>query len=357
VEVARSRLNIFLTYVLRRTAWLSLHVAAEKTEAVLFRGKRRTNFADPFVRVDNVLVPVKPKMKYLGVMIDCRLNFKHHFSYIGAKVGGITKALGRLLPNLRGPHEGKRRLYANIITSIVMYAAPIWAPALATSSELRNQCRRWQRAIVLRTCAAYRSVSWDSATLLSRLIPFELLAMERARTYWRWQDAKEAEEATPEVLNEIKIGERTITQRQWVLLLSRPGAAGVRLQDALLPHIELWMTRSWGGLTFRITQLLTGHGCFGTFLSRIKRLDDATCPFCGLCDDSPDHTIAECTEWFDERCSLMGAIGPDLLLSNIIREICSNRGAWLAFSKFAEDVMRRKEDAERIRQNMAFDPE
>jgi len=75
-----------------------------------------------------------------------------------------------------------------------------------------------------------------------------------------------------------------------------------------------------------------------------------------LGDDSPDHTIAECPEWFDERCSLMGVIGPDLSLGNIIREISSNRGSWLAFSKFAEDVMRQKEDAERARENMNFDP-
>jgi len=354
VQAAQSSLNIFLTYVLRRTTWLSLRVAAEKTEAVLFRSRRRIDFADPLVKVGNV-VPVKSNMKYLGVMVDHRLNFKR-FLYIGEKVGKITRALGRLLPNLRGPHEGKRRLYANIITSVVMYAAPIWAPALATSSELRSQCRRWQRPIALRTCAAYRSVSWDSATLLSRLVPFELLAMERARIYWRWQDAREAGEASPDVLREIRIEERTITQRQWVLLLSRPGAAGVRLRDALLPHIEQWMSRSWGGLTFRITQLLTGHGCFGTFLLRIQKSEVATCAFCGLGDDSPDHTMAECPAWFDERCTLMGAIGPDLSLTNVIKEISSNRGAWMAFSKFAEDVMRQKEDAERVRESLMFDP-
>jgi len=239
VEAVQSNLNVFMAHVLRRTSWLSLCVAAEKTEAVLFRGRRRLiDITDPLVRVGSVLVPVKPAMKYLGVMIDCRLNFKPHFAYIDAKVGKITRALGRLLPNLRGPHESERRLYANIVTSVVMYAAPVWAPALAASSHLRDQCRRWQRAIALRTCAAYRSVSWDSATLLSRLVPFELLAMERARSYWRWQDAREFGEDSPEVLQDIRTGERIITQRQWIQLLSRPGAAGTRLRDALLPHIE-----------------------------------------------------------------------------------------------------------------------
>jgi len=210
--------------------------------------------------------------------------------------------------------------------------------------------------VALRTCAAYRSVSWDSATLLSRSVPYELLAMERYRIYERWQDARENGEASPETLMNIRIGERAITQRQWVLLISRPGAAGRRLRDALLPHIESWMSRSWGGLTFRITQLLSGHGCFGTFLLRIGRVEVATCTFCVLGDDSPDHTIAECPRWSVERRSLVESLGPDLTLSDIIRKISTSRDAWMAFSKFSEDVMRKKEDAERARQDLMYDP-
>jgi len=210
--------------------------------------------------------------------------------------------------------------------------------------------------IALRTCPAYRSVSWDSATLLSRQVPLELLATERARVYRRWRDARDNGEITPDVLKDIRIGERVITQHQWVLLLTRPGAAGIRLRDAILPNMESWMTRSWRGLTFRITQLLTGHESFGTFLLRIGKVDSALCLFCGLGYDSSEHTLAECPQWFDERCALMGAIGPNLSLANVIKEISTNRGSWLAFSKYAEDVMRQKEDAERARADMAFDP-
>jgi len=212
VELVQSHLNIFIAYVLRRIEFLSLSVASDKTEAVLFRGRRRLDYVNPLVRVGRSFVPMRSYMKYLGVMLDSRLTFKHHFSYIDSKVGKVTRALGRLLPNLRGPHERKRRLYAGILTAVVMYAAPIWAPALTASAESRRLFRRWQRSMALRVCAAYRSVSWDSATLLARLVPFELLAMERARIYWRFQDAREAGEATPVVLREIKMDERVITR-------------------------------------------------------------------------------------------------------------------------------------------------
>jgi len=349
VEIVQSNLNIFMVHLLRRISSLSLSVAAEKTEIVLFRGRRRLDYIDPTVRIGHVRVPVQAHIKYLGVILDDRLNFRRHFSYIDEKVGKITRALCRLMPNLRGPHELKRKLYTGVITAVVMYAAPIWAPSLAASADSRRLFRRWQRTLAVRVCAAYRSVSFDSATLLARLVPHELLAMERARIFWRFQDMKEAGEATLEVFREIRNDERVVTRRQWVLMLSRPGAAGIRLRDALLPHVEAWMTRSWGGLTFPVTQLLTGHGCFGSYLQRIRRAEIATCPFCGVEDDTPEHTLESCTQWFDDRCNLMGVIGPDLSLSNVIRAIASSRESWIAFSRFAENVMRKKENAERER--------
>jgi len=36
------------------------------------------------------------------------------------------------MSNLRGSQEKKRKLYVDIITSIVMYAAPIWADSLSS---------------------------------------------------------------------------------------------------------------------------------------------------------------------------------------------------------------------------------
>jgi len=106
------------------------------------------------------------------------------------------------------------------------------------------------------------------------------------------------------------------------MLASRSGAAGIRLRDTLLPHIQAWMNRRWGGLTFRITQFLTGHGCFRVFLSRIGKVDSALCPFCGLDDDSADHTIQSCSAWYDERTRLIGAIGPDLSLLSVLGQCC-----------------------------------
>jgi len=99
-------------------------------------------------------------------------------------------------------------------------------------------------------------------------------------------------------------------------------------------------------MTFHVTQLLTGHGCFDTFLKRIGKAAVATCPFCNREDDSPEHTITGCPEWHTERSALTAVVSPDLSLSGVIRAMCASREGWLAFSKFSEEVIRRKEDAE-----------
>jgi len=128
----------------------------------LFFGRRRPERLSPFVRVKDKLIKVSPHMKYLGVIVDSRLNFKTHFDYIGDKVDKVTRALGQLMSNLRGPHERKRRLYANILTSVILYTAPIWADSLAVSMSSRRRFRQWQRAIAVRVCSTYPSVSFDS---------------------------------------------------------------------------------------------------------------------------------------------------------------------------------------------------
>lgn len=75
-------------------------------------------------------------MKYFGVLLDGRLKFMEHFKYAAQKATKITRALCKLMPNLRGPTEAKRRLYAaEVVLSVVLYGAPIWSEELEASRD------------------------------------------------------------------------------------------------------------------------------------------------------------------------------------------------------------------------------
>ena len=42
----------------------------------------------------------QPNVKYLGVMLETRLNFKAHVQYAAAKAARVANALARLMPNM-----------------------------------------------------------------------------------------------------------------------------------------------------------------------------------------------------------------------------------------------------------------
>lgn len=69
-------------------------------------------------------------IRYLGLTLDGRWTFIHHFQTLIPKVNGAVGALTRLLPNLGGPCEAVRKLYVSVVHSILLYGAPVWADEL-----------------------------------------------------------------------------------------------------------------------------------------------------------------------------------------------------------------------------------
>lgn len=154
---------------------------------------------------------------------------------------------------------------------------------------------------------------------------------------------------TPRRLRAIKaVAKRHMTDR-WVGWAQNPVLSGVRVREAIHPNLEEWVSRRWGHLTYRLTQIFTGHGCFGSFLCRIGRETTPICHHCAAPDDTAQHTLAECHAWDREREDLVRVLGNDLSLIRIVHRILRDQDAWAAFSKFCERVLLQKEEAERTR--------
>lgn len=60
---------------------IGLAVATEKTEAILFYGKRTENVPSHIV-IKDVSIDIADNIKYLGVYIDTKWTFSEHFRYI-----------------------------------------------------------------------------------------------------------------------------------------------------------------------------------------------------------------------------------------------------------------------------------
>nr|XP_032516173.1 uncharacterized protein LOC116769242 [Danaus plexippus plexippus] len=118
------------------------------------------------------------------------------------------------------------------------------------------------------------------------------------------------------------------------------------------------MRRKSKPLTSRLTQVFTGHGCFGDYLCQTARREPGRgCHECGAAVDSAQHTLEVCPRWAAQRQDLVAALGGvDLSLSSIAEKMLESDRSWLAVSSFCETVMSTKEASEREREDAADAP-
>ncbi|KAJ0169244.1 hypothetical protein K1T71_015274 [Dendrolimus kikuchii] len=122
-----------------------------------------------------------------------------------------------------------------------------------------------------------------------------------------------------------------------------------------VPILRNWIGRNHGTLTFRLTQVLSGHGCFGRYLCCLGREPTSGCHHCDTGDeDTVLHTLQECPAWTEQRRELVAFTGMDLSLPAVVRTMVRSRTGWDAVSSFCEHVMFAKEEAEREREHTSL---
>jgi hypothetical protein len=337
--------------VLRRIRLLGLKVALAKTEAIWFGGPREKGPRRSHVMVEGTRVEVKSQMKYLGLILDSRWSFRPHFEWMATRLGPATMALSRLMPNLGGPSERVRRLYMGVVRSIAMYGAPVWCDALMASAANAKLLHREQRKMAIRVARAYRTVPWEAACVLAGSAPWAYEADVLTEMY-EWKEAlvRGGEPVTLDRMDAKRSLEKREMIRHWRERLPH-ARAGLRVTEAFGPQLEDWVGRGGGGLSFRTTQVLSGHGCFGEYLhEKVGREASTECHHCPEPRDTAQHTLEICPAWADERRALAAVVGDDLSLPALVARMLMGPDEWGAVTSFCDTVMSRKEEAERRRE-------
>lgn len=183
-----------------------------------------------------------------------------------------------------------------------------------------------ERAIAQRVISAYRTVSSNAALLLARLPPVEFVAPMRRRVFLRFKELREQIEFTRESKNAAKELEFYNMCEQWRAFLERPNTPGEFTKMAIVPRLEAWLMRKVGSMSFHLTQIMTGHGCFGRFLGLIGKRADCSCDFCGEEDDAV-HTLRDCPAWDVKRLELKRKLNlnRDFTLGDVVENIIASR--------------------------------
>ncbi|KMQ92182.1 reverse transcriptase [Lasius niger] len=130
------------------------------------------------------------------------------------------------MPNLRGPDERRRRLFANVVLSVILYGALVWEDVIIKKSCVLRALHRLQRTVAQRVISAYRTVSSNAALLLARLPPIKLLATSRKRTYERIQELRENGNLDAINRKEIKETEFVNMCNAWRTILEKLNTPG-----------------------------------------------------------------------------------------------------------------------------------
>ncbi len=147
---------------------------------------------------------------------DGKLTFKEHAKRTAAKAERIVGSISRLISNLGGPSEGKRKLLANVAISVLLYEAPIWTDAINARQYRRTEMVSVQWKAALRCVSAYRTISTEAVCVLAGIPPIEMVADECRRIYstTRWVKPKSAKALR------VRREERQVTLRKWKERLS-----------------------------------------------------------------------------------------------------------------------------------------
>ncbi|GBO10647.1 RNA-directed DNA polymerase from mobile element jockey [Araneus ventricosus] len=108
-----------------------IEVNVNKTELVLFSKKRRPPTHNIFLQGKNI--PWSQETKYLGVILDSKLNWKSHINFTTQKFRDNCRKIYSLSArNSELSRKNKVLIYTSILRPVLTYASSVWAYAAKT---------------------------------------------------------------------------------------------------------------------------------------------------------------------------------------------------------------------------------
>ena len=106
-----------------------LSLNASKTEFLIFRPPKVSLNDRVTLRLNGVTIFESPKIKYLGIILDSRLTWKHHVNEICKKLG---RSLGMIYKTRKLCNEKiLRSLYFSLFNSHASYGLAVWGQSLS----------------------------------------------------------------------------------------------------------------------------------------------------------------------------------------------------------------------------------
>lgn len=255
------------------------------------------------------------------------MKMREHVKQVSQKWHQLINRLAGITSKVSGPGQSKRKLLASAVLSTLLYAAPVWRKAIEKVSYLKI-LEKVNRRVAIMVSAAYSTVSTEADQLTAGIPPIDLQIIERERNYGaaKKEQTKHRKELTQE------------WQTRWNFY---QGWAKTFVKD-----VDKWINRKWVETNYFLTQAMTGHGTFGTYLHKIRKKENPTCWFCEFPDDV-SHTIFHCRNFSDERKLAAEKWGQTITETNIRDVMMESEEGWNIAAEIISAIMKKKADYEK----------
>uniref|UniRef100_A0AAR5QDL0 Reverse transcriptase domain-containing protein n=1 Tax=Dendroctonus ponderosae TaxID=77166 RepID=A0AAR5QDL0_DENPD len=235
------------------------------------------------------------------------------------KAHGIINAMISLTPKIGGPGAAKKSPLASTVQSVVLYGAKAWQKTLRYKTLLDRVNRRLAICIT----AAYRTISTQMAQVLAGLPPLDLMVEERSSIQ---EDGKASR----------KLHRSTLTRKWTDRWGDYEGWAKVFITDL---NVCLQEER-FQDVNHFVTQAISGHGAFGSYLKTIRKQESDQCWFCED-SDTPYHTIFVGRQFEFIRAEAADRCGKRIT-KDAMGTILATKDGWDVIRPIIQDIMKTK---------------
>ena len=266
-----------------------LQLSKEKTVYMLLKGNLQRN---PTIRTGDFSIKRVKTTKYLGLLLDEKLNFTEHIKYIcnkSLKIMNAIISIGQRKFHL--PLSTIQRYHDSILAAIISYGSSVWGHRMNLINEAKL-VNRVQRSILIRLTGAYSTVAQNGLLVTLGIQPMHLTIIKRAANYWlRKQNYIKATEIIKELVTnrqEIAIEIRRRWQNEWDTATT--GRRVYEIFPDITERLQLHYIKPERGMI----HFITGHGPFNETLNRLGIKESAECA-CRNGIGSPEHVVFWCS--------------------------------------------------------------
>lgn len=155
-----------------------LDINPSKTEMVLFTHRR--NVSLPVIKLKEIEIPISKKCKYLGVILDNRLNWNEHVNHVVNKAKAAFWTLRRTCGCSWGlSPKIVRFIYLSVIRPTITYGCLTWWKKTKQTTT-KKELTKLQRIICLSVSSAFSTTPTEALQALLDIPPLHLVIEKEA---------------------------------------------------------------------------------------------------------------------------------------------------------------------------------